>query len=71
MKIDKKVTTKITLTKKEVDAVIKAHIKQSLGVDAIDINYCFDVQETLDLTECVITTTEKVKEEVEYKLSHG
>ena len=63
MKVERNITTNVTLSKKEVDTLVRNHIKTTQGIDVTDITYVLDMHETLELVECVCRTKESVTSE--------
>lgn len=57
MKVEKNTSTKVTLTNKEVTEIIKKHLKDAEGIDITHIDYYMDVNDTLDLSQAVCTTS--------------
>lgn len=61
MKIDKHITTKVTLSKKEVTDLIKKHIKDTEGIEITYVSFLSDDNESFDGVDCGVSVVEKVK----------
>ena len=63
MKIDKELITNITvtLTAREVDEIIKTHIKEKEGIDIKYINYMVNEHGGLQTVSAIVNMIEKLK----------